>query len=60
MKTKYKSWASSKSPRKIEKRLEMLTVQRPEINFEIKTRKRPGKDKTTYSIRSIIRKGHKR
>lgn len=60
MKTKYKIWSTSSSSNKIKARLETLKHRHPLISFESRTNKRPGKDKITYSIRSIVRKGQKR
>lgn len=60
MKTKYHNWKTTKNSNRAQKALEDLKKKHPDTIFELKANKKIGKDKTTYSVRTITRKGHKR
>jgi hypothetical protein len=60
MKTKFKTWDTSKSSNAAAKKMERLTLQYPDTVFHIKTKSWPHKDKKAYAVRSVARKGHKR
>ncbi len=60
MKTKFKTWETSKSSNSATKKMERLTLQYPDIIFHIKIKSWPHKDKKAYAVRSVERKGYKR
>jgi hypothetical protein len=60
MKTKYHNWTTTKNSTRAKTKLEELQQTHPTVEFQLKTRKMPGRDKTSYSVRTITRKGKKR
>jgi|SaaInl7_135m_RNA_FD_contig_31_634658_length_437_multi_3_in_0_out_0_1 hypothetical protein len=60
MKTKFKNWKTVKSLRDAEKLTTLLQEKYPELLFRVKTNSWKGKDKKTYSVQNIVRKGCKR
>tara|TARA_R100000005_G_C4966371_1_gene181029 strand:- start:59 stop:247 length:189 start_codon:yes stop_codon:yes gene_type:complete len=60
MKTKFKNWKTTKNKNIANKAIEKLQKQYKDLNFEIFERIWNGKDKKSYTIRTVARKGHKR
>ena len=58
--TRFKNWKTTKDKRKSEKVLDELSNAYPHLHFHVFTRQWEGKDKTSYTIRTIERKGEKR
>tara|TARA_R100000458_G_scaffold2425_1_gene1980 strand:+ start:1049 stop:1240 length:192 start_codon:yes stop_codon:yes gene_type:complete len=58
--TKFKNWKTTKNKNIANKVLERLKKTYPNLNFEIFERQWLDKDKKSYTIRTVTRKGGKR
>ena len=60
MKTKFKNWKTTKKKNIANKAIEKLQKTYPNLDFELFERVWNGKDKKSYTIRTVSRKGVKR
>jgi|TARA_R100000458_G_C8276857_1_gene252282 hypothetical protein len=58
--TKYRNYKTTKNKNVANKTFEKIQKTYPNITFELFERDWQGKDKKSYTIRSVIRKGGKR
>jgi len=59
MRTKFRNHATFNSEKEAEDYKAKKEAQYPDVVFQVKRRTWPGKMKVRFSVRSIVRRGHK-
>tara|TARA_R110000744_G_scaffold19981_1_gene52456 strand:- start:299 stop:490 length:192 start_codon:yes stop_codon:yes gene_type:complete len=58
--TKFRNWNTTKNKNKADKRIAKLRATYPNLEFGMFVRKPQGKHTTSYTMRTVIKKGSKR
>lgn len=58
--TKFRNWSTTKTKNLADKRIAKLSSTYPKLQFEMFVRKQQGKHLTSYTIRTVKKKGSKR
>ena len=58
--TKFRNWKTTKNKNLADKRIEKLRKTYPNLQFSMFIRKPQGKYTTSYTIRTVVKKGSKR
>ena len=58
--TKYRNWKTNKNKNLADKRIAKLSKTYPNLQFSMFVRKQHGKDTTSYTIRTVSKRGSKR
>jgi len=58
--TKFRNWKTTKNKNLADKRLAKMKTTYPNLQFSILARKPQGKHTTSYTIRTVAKKGSKR
>ena len=58
--TQFRNWKTTKNKNLAEKRLAKMKTTYPNLQFSMFARKQQGKHTTSYTIRTVVKKGSKR